>query len=458
MSFLSLILLLFIATPVSAEIRLQSQPLGASAVLNFIPNGKQTSLQVIGGMAGGESENACSSKNNTSTCNNCCPDRTSCAVSGWKACNKTRIYPDLRLSFTFLSTDKIGTPRITTAGSTTTDTPVKAGTSATLNANTGVTISATWGEFCGAFPDPNTPCTFTGERTFKVGLDGDGNGNLLEAADDYETFTLRVVYHDSAATPSFDAIFDYTNMGDCTGVCNFWLYKGDEKATVKNLEVSASGFGTTFSNVVFYCVADDPSDPNNYTNITQADVCATASINGTNSLAKSTIEGMSNGTSYLYRAGIVDTAGNIGLFFHGDSFLDSVDPLIACPEGTTDCQKVTPEEVVGLFSEEMNCFIATTAYGSPMAKSVKTLRRFRDQVLKKTVLGRLVVDTYYTVSPAMARWVAQSSERRAAARVALSPIVTTVAFIMDEPVWFCVGLVSLFFLIVWRVRSRKATT
>lgn len=49
------------------------------------------------------------------------------------------------------------------------------------------------------------------------------------------------------------------------------------------------------------------------------------------------------------------------------------------------------------------CYIATMAYGSYDAPDVQVLRRFRDRVLKKTRLGRMVVCFYYRHSPA---WVA----------------------------------------------------
>lgn len=450
MGFLSLIFLIFTTTPASAELRLQSQPLGASAVLNFIPNGPQTSLQVIGGLVGDDSMYGCTSKTGSSTCDNCCPDAATCGAT-WKACNKNRIYPSLRLQFTFLSTDKAGIPSITTPNGTS-ETLVAAGNSATLQPNVTVSLYALWSEICDAFTNTTAAnCEFTGEQTFKVGIDGNSDGDLLDSEDDAENFKIRVVYRDPTDPAPFDVVFSTANGNTalCSasgGICNFSLLKGDEKATIKNLQV-----GTTGSSVVFYCVAEDDPLNDDYSLITQADVCAgPVQINGANSLSNDTIEGMENGVTYLYRAGIIDIAGNIGLFYHGDSAL--------CPAGTTDCHKVTPEEVVGMFTEEMNCFIATTAYGSPMAKSVKTLRRFRDQVLKKTAVGQLLIDTYYTVSPTMARWVAKSPERRSAARAALFPVVTLVTFVMDEPLWVCIGLMSLLFVLVWRVRSRKATT
>lgn len=48
------------------------------------------------------------------------------------------------------------------------------------------------------------------------------------------------------------------------------------------------------------------------------------------------------------------------------------------------------------------CYIATAVYGDYEAPEVKVLRDFRDQVLMKTLIGRLFVKIYYKVSPPIA--------------------------------------------------------
>jgi len=69
------------------------------------------------------------------------------------------------------------------------------------------------------------------------------------------------------------------------------------------------------------------------------------------------------------------------------------------------------------------CFIATAAYGSVMANDVEMLRRFRDGVLTRTVIGELAVETYYTFGPAVAGVIGESELLRASARSVLEPIV-----------------------------------
>jgi hypothetical protein len=83
----------------------------------------------------------------------------------------------------------------------------------------------------------------------------------------------------------------------------------------------------------------------------------------------------------------------------------------------------TPERIGG---EVDACFVATAAYGSAMAADVQMLRHLRDAVLRKSVLGELAVQTYYTFSPAVATFVGESELLRSTARALLVPLVTWV--------------------------------
>ncbi|HSR97724.1 MAG TPA: fibronectin type III domain-containing protein, partial [Kofleriaceae bacterium] len=69
------------------------------------------------------------------------------------------------------------------------------------------------------------------------------------------------------------------------------------------------------------------------------------------------------------------------------------------------------------------CFVATAAYGSLMANDVEMLRRFRDLLLRRSVLGELAVEAYYTFGPAVAGVVGESDLLRSTAREVLAPIV-----------------------------------
>jgi len=69
------------------------------------------------------------------------------------------------------------------------------------------------------------------------------------------------------------------------------------------------------------------------------------------------------------------------------------------------------------------CFIATAAFGTPMAQEVRYLRAFRDQYLLSTNVGREFVRLYYKFSPALADYLREHDGLRTLARDALAPLV-----------------------------------
>ena len=54
--------------------------------------------------------------------------------------------------------------------------------------------------------------------------------------------------------------------------------------------------------------------------------------------------------------------------------------------------------------KKQGCYIATCVYGSYDCPEVWTLRRFRDDTLSKTCLGRLFIRVYYAISPTIIKW------------------------------------------------------
>jgi hypothetical protein len=79
------------------------------------------------------------------------------------------------------------------------------------------------------------------------------------------------------------------------------------------------------------------------------------------------------------------------------------------------------------------CFVATAAYGSPLAPEVILLSCFRDDVLLQTKLGKLFVAFYYRVSPPLASLIEKTSFLRAATRTLfLAPILRLVKFLKSS--------------------------
>jgi hypothetical protein len=69
------------------------------------------------------------------------------------------------------------------------------------------------------------------------------------------------------------------------------------------------------------------------------------------------------------------------------------------------------------------CFIATAAYGSPLARELDVLRRLRDHRLLNNPFGQLAVAAYYAFSPPLANAIASDERLRAAARRLIAPLV-----------------------------------
>jgi hypothetical protein len=72
------------------------------------------------------------------------------------------------------------------------------------------------------------------------------------------------------------------------------------------------------------------------------------------------------------------------------------------------------------------CFIATAAYGSPLAPQIQVLRDFRDTYLLPNTLGHWLVEQYYHLSPPLADVIRHHDWLRAIVRIGLTPIVWAV--------------------------------
>ncbi|MEM6958188.1 MAG: CFI-box-CTERM domain-containing protein [Myxococcota bacterium] len=92
-------------------------------------------------------------------------------------------------------------------------------------------------------------------------------------------------------------------------------------------------------------------------------------------------------------------------------------------------QEIETTEII--FTTVSPCFVATAAYGSPMADDIGVLRRFRDRHLLTNALGRALVETYYEYGPDLAAFVAEDDARRSAARTFLRPFVALAEWLQE---------------------------
>jgi hypothetical protein len=71
----------------------------------------------------------------------------------------------------------------------------------------------------------------------------------------------------------------------------------------------------------------------------------------------------------------------------------------------------------------LQCFIATAAYGTPMAEEIGILREFRDEYLLTNPVGKALVEFYYRVSPPIAEFITEHPSLKPIVRAGLLPAV-----------------------------------
>lgn len=72
------------------------------------------------------------------------------------------------------------------------------------------------------------------------------------------------------------------------------------------------------------------------------------------------------------------------------------------------------------------CFIATAAYGHPLAEEIHALRSWRDNSLAHGVMGKGFVAFYYRISPPVAKLVEKSPKARAVCRWIISKMLLVI--------------------------------
>jgi len=105
------------------------------------------------------------------------------------------------------------------------------------------------------------------------------------------------------------------------------------------------------------------------------------------------------------------------------------------------------------------CFIATAAYGTPMAQEIQILREFRDEYLLTNPVGEALVKFYYRVSPPIAEFITEHPSLKPVVRTGLVPAVAMSTVAVNTTPVEKIAIVGLLVLVsvavaVWATRRQ----
>jgi hypothetical protein len=106
------------------------------------------------------------------------------------------------------------------------------------------------------------------------------------------------------------------------------------------------------------------------------------------------------------------------------------------------------------------CFIATAAYGTPMAEEIEILREFRDGYLSTNSIGQALLDRYYRITPPIAHFITEHPGLKPIVRAGLVPAVAISTAAVDTPPAEKAAIVGSLVLVsvavgVWAARRRS---
>jgi hypothetical protein len=115
--------------------------------------------------------------------------------------------------------------------------------------------------------------------------------------------------------------------------------------------------------------------------------------------------------------------------------------------------------VTATFRFGTGCFIATAAYGTPMADDIQVLREFRDEYLLANPVGEVLVDIYYRISPPIADFINEHPSLRPIVRTGLAPAVAMSTVAVNTSPAEKAAIAGLLVLLsvalsVWAIRRR----
>lgn len=349
------------------------------------------------------------------------------------ACSPVSAFASSNISFNFASSTALATGSswviCATSTGTSTEITTTAGTPTGQN-STAFTWSSTWAQLCAQFGSTGCETSVIGAMT--VGISTSSTSTCSSGLTDKIDF--KVYIGSAIGTPSTPS--EATTTGSHGEAYGFGLYPGDEKLYIPPDDFKTPGTfpkkestGLEYTKLVFlYEKMPSPSSPDDFSAVTNASNSILLSVDTTGGVERDFLDGLENDQKYCFRMASHDTTGVISYF---------------TPDAQSHCE--LPSEVIGLLSDK-KCFIATAAFGSGLDPHVTTFRKFRNEFLLPSFLGRFLVRSYYRLSPPMAAFIAKSEILRTLTRGILWPLLGFVEVSLAWGLW--VSLCGLLILIM----------
>lgn len=204
---------------------------------------------------------------------------------------------------------------------------------------------------------------------------------------------------------------------------------------------------------------DDVTDVAPNTEITSN----TITVSGINTAVPISITGGTysiNGAVYTNESGSVNNGDTVAVRQTSSEDYSATTDATLNISGVTDTFSVTTEaEPAG--SKDSGgggggCFIATAAFGSPMAGQVEILRQFRDRYLLTNAPGKKFVAWYYRNGPVAASFIKDKPLAKAAVRAGLYPLIGFSLLLISGYMPLAMSGLLLSALLYVRFRPRKS--
>ena len=141
-------------------------------------------------------------------------------------------------------------------------------------------------------------------------------------------------------------------------------------------------------------------------------------------------------------------------------WIGDVSTIADIEDATTTITMHGDYAITATFFDVHTCFIATAAYGTPMAEEIQILREFRDEYMLTNPLGQALVDLYYKVSPPIAEFITEHPSLKPIVRVGLLPTVAMSTVAVNTTPAEKMAIVGLLVLVsaaltIWVMKRRR---